>query len=133
MCGLIIRQKQGQRHVIKCDQAFVVLLFRAEAWMWGKAPLLHQSYTQTSRNGKLFNSKTPLTFSSCRCGSSHLKPRCSSSRPRGTLRRVNSATRANGIYFSPMSCAANNRQATVTGSVVSGERARCLPRRRNCF
>lgn len=109
------------------------LLFRAELWMWGNAHLLHQSYTHT-QEWQLFNSETPLTFSSCcRCGSSHLKPRCSSSRPRGMLRPLNSATRANGIYFSPMSCAANNRQATVTGSVVSGESARCLPRRSNCF
>lgn len=60
------------------------LLFRAELWMWGNALLLHQSHTHT-RRWQLFNSETPLTFSSCcRCGSSHLKPGCSSSRPRGS-------------------------------------------------
>lgn len=134
MCGLIIRGKQGETGPASCHlmRSGLALLFRAELWMRGNA-LLYISHTNTQQ-WQLFNSETPPTFSACcRCGSSHLKPRCSSSRPRGSLRPVNSATRANGVYFSPMSCAANNRQATITGSGVSGESARCLPRRSNCF
>ena len=74
-----------------------------------------------------------LTFvSCCRCGSSHLKPRCPSSPPRGELRPGNSATPANGIYFLPMSCSANNSRATVPGSALSGERALRLPGRGAC-
>lgn len=79
--------------------------------------LLHITHTQ------LWDTLTFL--SRCWCGNSHFKPRCSSSCPRGAPRPVNLAMWANGIYFSPMSCAAN-RQATVTVSVVSGERVHAV-------